>query len=92
VPCCAQTAKTTLGALPTETNEFVPVDSRNGPSADESREAVETQTVKPQSERPNDRPDELDAGAEFERFEDLAQKLGDVLKTEVEEKRNVNSR
>jgi hypothetical protein len=55
-------------------------------SADESRRIVETQTVKPPPpERSKDqKPDD----AEFERFEDLARKLLEVSKQELDEKRN----
>jgi hypothetical protein len=42
---------------------------------------VETETVKPQ---PEQKPDD----AQFERFEDLARKLLEVSKQELDEKRN----
>ncbi|MDX6547957.1 MAG: hypothetical protein QOG33_1507 [Gaiellales bacterium] len=55
-------------------------------SADESREPVETQTVKP--EHPKDPKLDEPANPEFEHFEDLARKLLKVSKTELDEKRN----
>jgi hypothetical protein len=57
-------------------------------SADESREAVETQTVKPEPEHPKDPKLDEPANPEFEHFEDLARKLLKVSKTELDEKRN----
>jgi predicted RNA-binding protein with RPS1 domain len=46
---------------------------------------VETQTVKPQPERPKDKKSD---DAHVERFEDLARKLLEVSKQELDEKRN----
>jgi hypothetical protein len=57
-------------------------------NAEESREAMETQTVKPQAERPKDEKPDEPGNPGFDHFEDLTRKLLDVSRTELEEKRN----